>query len=126
MLLSTTRLETQKISHRVILKRAIFWHANGCLKETMNENGHKIESVDSFEADLDSLNGITGECAFAMGVEWSMFRERLKSGKPFTIRCLLANGSRLVKLAERQKRFVEDRPNISAGWTEIFVGDYLA
>jgi len=123
---STTWVEIQKVGHRIILKCAIFWHANGCLNRKMNANGHKIESVDSFEADLDSLNGITGECAFAMGVEWAMFRERLKSGRPFTIRCLLANGSRLVKMAERQKRFVEDRPDISAGWTEIFVGDHLA
>jgi len=28
-------------------------------------------------------------------------------------------------MAERQRRFVEDRPTPWAGWSEIWVGDYL-
>jgi hypothetical protein len=36
------------------------------------------------------------------------------------------NAIRLVKMAEHHRRFVEDRPNVFAGWTEIFVGDTIA
>jgi len=29
-------------------------------------------------------------------------------------------------MAEHHRRFVEDRPKVFAGWTEIFVGDTIA
>jgi hypothetical protein len=54
-----------------------------------------------------------------------MFRQRLKTGRPFQTLCISLNTSRLVKMAERQRRFVEDRPTPWAGWSEIWVGDYL-
>ena len=49
-----------------------------------------------------------------------------QSGKPFTTLCLSNNARRLVSMAERHRRLVEDRPTLSPGWTEIWVGDYLA
>lgn len=85
-----------------------------------------FELMEPFDTDVGSLNGIAPEFAFTLGAEWQMFRERLKSGKPFTTLCLPQNAARLVKMAERHRRFVEDRPNVFAGWTEIYVGDYLA
>ncbi len=72
------------------------------------------------------MNGVSPKMAFALGVEWERFRQRLKSDQPFKSYCLPANAARLVRLAERHNRFVEDRPNACAGWTEIFVGDYIA
>jgi len=76
--------------------------------------------------DDPTLSETSPELAFMLGVEWQMFRQRLKSGQPFTTLCLPQNAARLVKLAEQQRRFVEDRPNVFAGWTEIFVGDTIA
>ena len=88
----------------------------------MNEND--FELIEPFDTDLESLSDIAPENAFALGVEWEMFRQKLKSGKPFTTLCLAANAERLVKLAEHQGRFVEDRKTSWAGWVEIYVGDY--
>jgi hypothetical protein len=84
------------------------------------------ELVEPFDMDDVSLNGISPQFAFILGVEWQVFRQRLKSGQPFTTLCLPQNANRLVKMAEHHRRFVEDRPNVFAGWTEIFVGDYIA
>jgi hypothetical protein len=81
--------------------------------------------IDPFEIDDGTLSGLSPEQAFILGVEWQMFRQRLKTGIPFTTFCLPANSNRLVKMAERHKRFVEDRPNIAPGWSEIYVGGHL-
>jgi hypothetical protein len=83
------------------------------------------ELVEPFETDDNSLKGVNSEIAFTLGVEWQMFRQRLKTGRPFQTLCLAMNTNRLVKMAERQRRFVEDRPAPWAGWSEIWVGDYL-
>jgi hypothetical protein len=85
-----------------------------------------FELVEPFNSDGSSLNGVSSEVAFALGVEWQMFRQRLKTGQRFQTLCLAMNTNRLVKMAERQRRFVEDRPTPWAGWSEIWVGDYLA
>ena len=89
----------------------------------MNEGD--FELVEPFDTDGTSLNQVNPETAFALGVEWQMFRQRLKSGRPFQTLCLSINTNRLVKLAERHRRFVEDRPTPWVGWSEIWVGDYL-
>jgi len=89
-----------------------------------NEGDYDL--VEPFNSDGSSLNGVSSEVAFALGVEWQMFRQRLKSGQRFQTLCLAMNTSRLVKMAERQRRFVEDRPTPWPGWSEIWVGDYLA
>jgi hypothetical protein len=89
----------------------------------MNEGD--FELVEPFDTDEDSLNDVSLETAFALGVEWQMFRERLKTGQPFRTLCLSINTHRLVKMAERQGRFVEDRPTPWEGWSEIWVGDYV-
>jgi len=91
----------------------------------MKEMGHS-ELVESFEMDDPTLTDTSPQLAFILGVEWQMFRQRLKSGRPFTTLCLPQNAARLVKMAEHHRRFVEDRPKVFAGWTEIFVGDTIA
>lgn len=83
------------------------------------------ELIEPFDIDDGSLREVTAEYAFTLGVEWQIFRQRLDSGKPFTTFCLPENANRLVKMAERHNRFVEDRPNVAPGWTQIFVGDYF-
>jgi hypothetical protein len=93
------------------------------VKET-DEND--FELVEPFNSDGSSLSGVSPEVAFALGVEWQMFRQRLKTGHPFQTLCLAMNAHRLVKMAERNRRFVEDRPTPWAGWSEIWVGDYMA
>jgi hypothetical protein len=95
----------------------------GLMKETDEGN---FELVEPFNSDGSSLSEISPEVAFALGVEWQMFRQRLKTGQPFQILCLAVNANRLVKMAERHRRFVEDRPTPWAGWSEIWVGDYVA
>jgi hypothetical protein len=90
----------------------------------MKDKG-KFELVEPFDIDDGSLKGITPEYAFALGVEWQIIRKRLDSEKPFTSFCLPENATRLVKMAERHKRFVEDRPNVAPGWSQVYVGDYL-
>ena len=89
------------------------------------ENKREFGLIEPFDTDDGSLKDITPEYAFVLGVEWQLFRQRLDSEKPFTTFCLPQNATRFVKLAERRKRFVEDRPNIAPGWTQIYVGDYL-
>ena len=91
----------------------------------MKENEGNFGLIEPFDLD-NTLNGITLEHAFALGMEWQMFRERLKTGHPFTTLCLAINASRLVKLAERERRFVEDRQTPWAEWSEIWVGDHLS
>ena len=92
----------------------------------MIENKGKFDLVEPFDTDDGSLKGLLPEYTFALGVEWEIIRRRLlDSEKPFTTFCLPENATRLVKMAERHKRFVEDRPNIAPGWSQIYVGDYL-
>ena len=91
----------------------------------MKEKGN-YELVESFDMDDATLVDLSPQLAFILGVEWQAFRERLKSGRPFTTLCLPQNAARLVKMAEHHRRFVEDRPRVFAGWTEIFVGDTIA
>jgi len=44
------------------------------------------------------------EYAFALGVEWAMFRAQMSTGRPFVTLCLPENRTRLVKLVERYDR----------------------
>ena len=85
----------------------------------------KFGLVEPFETENGALDCVSAAYAFALGVEWEMFRQRLNSGKPFTTLCLPPNTKRLVRMCERHRRFVEERPNLSPGWDEIYVGDYL-
>jgi len=91
----------------------------------MNKSDNNFDLVEPFDIDGSLLDMVSSDYAFALGVEWQMFRERLKTGQPFSTLCLSANTSRLVKLAEHQRRFVEDRPTTWPAWTEIWVGDRL-
>lgn len=83
--------------------------------------------VDPFEIDNGELNGAPAELAFALGVEWAMFRRQVdESTSPFTILCLSQNAGRFVRMAERKGRFVEERRTDPAGWTQLWVGDFIA
>lgn len=90
------------------------------------KSNQNFSLLEPFDTNDGSLKDISAKLAFAMGVEWQLFRQRLKLEKPFKTYCLPQNAARLVKMAERHNRFVEDRPHVCAGWTEIFVGDYIA
>jgi hypothetical protein len=83
----------------------------------------EFELIEPFDLDDGSLEEVTPKYAFALGVEWSLFRQKLLTGKPFTVLCLPENRSRFVDMAERHNRFVEDRQTGCVGWTEIWVGD---
>jgi len=81
--------------------------------------------VEPFEIDDGSLRGLLPEYIFALGVEWAMFRQQLAKGVPFTTMCLPENRTRFVRMAERNRRFVEDRQTACPGWFEVWVGDQL-
>jgi len=82
--------------------------------------------VEPFDIDDGSLKGLTPEYAFALGVEWQLFRQQLETGKPFKVLCLPQNRNRFVKMAERHRRFVEDRQTACVEWSEIWVGDLIS
>lgn len=84
----------------------------------------KFGLVEEFGIDNGELDGINPRTAFALGVEWEMFRKKLASQKPFTTLCLSENACRFVKMAEKNGRFVEERQTYF-GWTEIWVGDIM-
>ena len=73
--------------------------------------------------DTDGLASVTPELAFTLGVEWAMFRRKLRKRQPFRELVISHNADRLVRMAERHGRFVEHHPHCD-GWTEIVVGDY--
>ena len=79
--------------------------------------------VQPFDIDDGSLDGVSRTECFALGVEWQLFRDRLKSQHPFTLLVLANNAARLTQLAERSRRFVESRP-ASDGWAELTVGGH--
>lgn len=80
----------------------------------MSDTAHSL--VDPFDCD---------DLAFALGVEWEMFRQRIKSGRPFTELCLSDNAVRLSAMAERHGRFSEWHPSDTAGWAVITVGGLI-
>ncbi len=90
----------------------------------MDENSYKL--VEPFEIDDGSLRSVTPQYAFALGVEWLIFRQKLLTGEPFKMLCLPENSVRFVNMAERHSRFVEDRQTGCVGWTEIWVGDAIS
>lgn len=60
--------------------------------------------------------------AFALGVEWHQFLMKLAGGAPFRSLAAKGNRVRLVRLAERNGRFVEWHP-VSELLVEIIVGN---
>ncbi|HET6323587.1 MAG TPA: hypothetical protein VFG04_02710 [Planctomycetaceae bacterium] len=83
-----------------------------------------FEPVEPFGIDDGSLSGLSTAAVFALGVEWEMFRQKLRRAVPFTDLCLSANAARLSALAERQGRFVEHHPQCD-GWATITVGNLI-
>jgi hypothetical protein len=87
----------------------------------MIKNNADCEMLEPFNFD-DSLNDLGAEQAFALGIEWQMFRERLKTGQPFSTLCLAINATRLAKMARCQQRLVEVRSTPWEAWSELRVG----
>lgn len=83
-----------------------------------------FELVESFDTDDGSLDGADSQLCFCLGVEWAMFRQKLLSGRRFRMVAISKNADRLVRMAEKQGRFVEYH-SLSEGWVEIVVGDNL-
>jgi hypothetical protein len=79
------------------------------------------ELVEPFDIDDGTIDGLSSQLCFALGVEWGNFRARIIAGEQFTDLCLSANAPRLAALAERHGRFVEHHQQCD-GWSEIFVG----
>jgi hypothetical protein len=76
--------------------------------------------IEPFET--EDLEGASTDLAFALGVEWAMFRHRLLNEGRF-IELVISQGSkRLVRMVERHNRYVECHP-YSDGWDQIVVGD---
>jgi len=84
------------------------------------------ELVEAFDIEDGSLQGLPPEQVFILGVEWATFRQRLSESAPFTMVCLLENRPRLVAMAERNGRFVEDRQTSRPDLIEVWVGDYIS
>ena len=83
--------------------------------------------IEPFETDDGSLESISADYAFTLGVQWAMFRHQLLADqKPFRSLCLPENQERLVRMAERHNRFVEARQTGCDGWVEIWVGDPIS
>jgi hypothetical protein len=61
------------------------------------KNDQTSELVEPFDIDDGSINGLKPEYAFAMGVEWQLFRQKLETGRPFKTLCLPQNTRRLFK-----------------------------
>ena len=60
--------------------------------------------------------------AFALGVEWEMFRQKLLRGGRFSDLVIDRNADRIVRMVERHGRFVEHR-SFYPGWAQVTVGD---
>ncbi len=84
----------------------------------------QFDLIEPFETGGGSLAGLSQDMCFSLGVEWEIFRTKLASGEPFSELVVCHNADRLVRMAERQKRFVEHHPH-SDGWVEVVVGGYL-
>lgn len=84
----------------------------------------EYELAEPFEVDDESLASATAAECFALGVEWAMFRAKLKMGRPFSDLVMEKNAGRLARMAERCQRFVEHYPPCD-GWCRITVGDQL-
>jgi ABC-type Zn2+ transport system substrate-binding protein/surface adhesin len=71
--------------------------------------------------DTKDLAGADAELAFALGVEWELFRQKLLAGEPFTDVVLLENIERITRMVERHGRFVEWH-HFCKDWAKIIVG----
>ncbi len=83
------------------------------------------ELIEPFDIDDGSLDDVSPREAFALGVEWAMFWQRIKSGEPFRDLCLANNANRLEKLAGRRGRFSEAQHTPARGWAGIWVGSAI-
>ena len=65
----------------------------------------------------------TDDLQFALGAEWEMFRQKLKSGDPFSDLVTIKSVHGIVAMCERQGRFCEwNLLEGYADWAEIRVG----
>jgi hypothetical protein len=82
------------------------------------------ELVEPFDTDDGSLDGISADTCFALGVEWAGFRQRFLTGERFSDLCLTANAARFAAMAKRHGRYTEHH-FVCEGWSMIYVGDYV-
>lgn len=93
----------------------------------LENDDHHAVLVEPFETDDGSLDGVDSRLAFALGVEWAMFRGQLMvcemdDGDGFTAVCMSENAERFIKMAERHGRFCESRRTKAKGWSEVWIG----
>jgi hypothetical protein len=75
--------------------------------------------IEPFDTDDGSMRDVNSEEAFALGVEWEIWRQRLKADEPFKAWCLENNAPRLAKMAKRHGRSAEIRQTDWPGWSEL-------
>ena len=78
--------------------------------------------TEDLDIDNESLKLVSPQEAFALGVEWAIFFKRLKSRAPIRDVCLVNNGRRLEKLAERMGRLSKCRSTTAPKWAQIWIG----
>ena len=78
--------------------------------------------VEPFET--EDLAGADAEFAFALGVEWAMFRATTQDGGAVHGPCDSTRRDRLVRMAERHGPFVQHHPHCD-GWDQVIVGDHV-
>lgn len=88
----------------------------------MSANEYNL--VEPFQTENGELDGIDAELAFALGVEFALFRERLNGGRHFTDFILAPNAARLSDMAQRHGRFAECHP-VDHQWSKIIVGGHF-
>lgn len=96
------------------------------------EQPDEYELVEPFDIDDGSLSNLTPELAFALGVEWAIWRAKISGQAVKTDYCLGPNANRIIKILERHHYFCEDRPismevygKACAQWRQIWVGDKI-
>jgi hypothetical protein len=84
-----------------------------------------FDLVEPFDIDDGSLNGLSPQTIFTMGVEWATWRNRIIGGCPKTDLCLTENAARIILMLERHGWFCEERHprDWAKGWSQIWVGD---
>ena len=67
-----------------------------------------MKLVDSFDIDNGELDGLTPQMVFCLGVEFEMFRTKLKRGKDFSMDVHTKNAPRLLAMCQRRNRTAKE------------------
>ena len=77
--------------------------------------------AESFDIDDGSLDVLSKQQCFVLGVEWATFHARVLAGEQFVGVCHSSNAPRLSMMVERNGRFVEHHVH-AEGWSQLFAG----